>query len=155
MPSGHPGSHEDGLAMVMWGVHFLHRILQWASRLLSQNPPALTICLPLLSTSVGSPRPPKIENSGGGGLHCVTPWLRVPWENVKKTDIYWGSFSIHNFVFLTLLQLFVPRFGILFFVNQFFYYVCLSTVKFACYICDRNLGVLFLFQQHIHQQHKK
>ena len=51
---------------------------------------------------------------------------RVPRKNVTKTDIYWGLYGIHNFVFLTLLQIFVPCCGILFFTNNYFL-VCMFT----------------------------
>ena len=52
-------------------------------------------------------------------------WLHSQWgpvmrKNVTKTDIYLGSYGIHNFVFLTLLQIFVTHFGILFFINHYF-----------------------------------
>ena len=44
----------------------------------------------------------------------------VPQKNVTKADIYWGSYGIHNFVFLTLLGIFVPRLEILFSINNHF-----------------------------------
>ena len=33
----------------------------------------------------------------------------IPQKNVTKTDIYWGSYRIRIFVFLTPLQIFAPR----------------------------------------------
>ena len=39
-------------------------------------------------------------------------------KNVAKTDIYWGLYRIHNFVFLTLLQILVPHLEILFYINH-------------------------------------
>ena len=41
-------------------------------------------------------------------------------KNVTKTVIYWGSYSIHIFVFLNPLQIFVPHLEILFFINNYF-----------------------------------
>ena len=40
--------------------------------------------------------------------------LACSMKNVKKTDIYWGSYHINIFIFLTPLQIFVPRLEILF-----------------------------------------
>ena len=37
-----------------------------------------------------------------------------------KDDIYWCSYSIHIFVFLTLLRIFVPRLEIRFCINHYF-----------------------------------
>ena len=39
---------------------------------------------------------------------------------LDKTDIYWVLYGIHNFVFLTLLRIFVPRLEILLFINHYF-----------------------------------
>ena len=45
---------------------------------------------------------------------------RVPRKNVKKTDIYWGSYGIYIFIFFTPLQIFVPLLEIIFFNNHYF-----------------------------------
>ena len=45
---------------------------------------------------------------------------RVPQKIVTKTDIYWGLYRIRLFVFLTLLQVFIPRLEIIFCINHYF-----------------------------------
>ena len=45
---------------------------------------------------------------------------RVMWKNETKTDIYWGFYRISIFVFLTLLQRFVPHLEIFFCINNYF-----------------------------------
>ena len=54
------------------------------------------------------------------GTEIGTNCRRFLRENVTKPDIYWGSYRIHIFVFLTLLQIFVPRLEIIFFINHYF-----------------------------------
>ena len=54
------------------------------------------------------------------GTEIETNCRRFLRENVTKPDIYWGSYRIHIFVFLTLLQIFVPRLEIIFFINNDF-----------------------------------
>ena len=41
-------------------------------------------------------------------------------KNVTKMEIYWGSYRIRLFFFLTLLQIVVPRIEIIFCINHYF-----------------------------------
>ena len=54
---------------------------------------------------------------------------RVPQKNVTKTDIYWGSYRIHIFFFLTPLWIFVACLEIVFFVNNNIFVCILNTVE--------------------------
>ena len=50
-------------------------------------------------------------------LDLVPPGLACSVKNMTKTDIYWGLYRIHIFVFLTPLGIFLPRLETLFFIN--------------------------------------
>ena len=41
-------------------------------------------------------------------------------KNVVKIGVYWGSYRINIFVFLTLLRIFIPRLETLFYINCYF-----------------------------------
>ena len=44
---------------------------------------------------------------------------RLPRKNMTKTDIYWGSYHRHIFVFLISLSIFAPGLEVLLFMNNY------------------------------------
>ena len=66
-------------------------------------------------------------------------------KNATRADIYWGSYRIHIFVFLDLLQIFVPFLEILFCINNYFWYVYLSSVQVRALILGWKFrGTVFI-----------
>ena len=60
-----------------------------------------------------------LHNGNNSDSHGDT-FLAYSTKNVTKTDIYWGSYRILFFVFLTHLRIFAPRLEILFCINLYF-----------------------------------
>ena len=54
------------------------------------------------------------------GILVLESIWHVPQKKVTKADINWDLYRIRIFVFLTLLQIFVPRLEILFCINHYF-----------------------------------
>ena len=65
---------------------------------------------------------------------------RVPQKNVTKTEIYQGSYHVRIFVFLNILQIFVPRLEILFYINHYYLVCFFSTLQVSSLILGQKFG---------------
>ena len=113
------------LLLTLCALSFETSFLSWThlTWLTQPRPPLARPTWPRALLYLCLPPPKSILWDGDTGVYVLQQWYgtgSAPRKNVIETDIYWLSYCIHSFFFLTLLRIFVPSLEILFIINHYF-----------------------------------